>query len=251
MRRINLLDSVAIFMCFFFMFYVLAGMIEHRSPNVSIKFFIGIMIALVCCAAVFLIHGIISSKQSAENEKGKISKKKMILAILLTIVLLYLLSSKTYLGVGETIGRIIGALVGFYLFSLMKINFPYTVRQYLAAILIGVCLFFVLRDTCLDTLTMASYSLSPRIEKGEKVLVNKLAFGLRIPFFYKNYILKWRDPSKGDLIIFLPKETNNLKCREFVGSEGNNIIVKDNRKTETLEVKSIIGSVVVFTSLQK
>jgi signal peptidase I len=229
-------------MCFYLIFYALSSFFEHRNPNANISHLIlGVLFALGC-ATIFLIHGVkLSKNRDVQKKSLNIYKIEM---IFITIILLYGYSYFSYLKVGQTIGSIIGALAGFYLFSRMKLDLPAIVKKYLSMALIGLCLFFVLQDVCFDTLIMASKSLFPRIEKGQKVLINKLAFGLHMPF-YSTYIIKWNNPRAGDLIIFLLKEKYLINCKEFSGFEGEDIIVKDNRKTETIKIRSILGKVII------
>ncbi len=67
-------------------------------------------------------------------------------------------------------------------------------------------------------MTMSSASLDPRVHKGEKILVNNMAFGIRIPFL-RQYIARWGRPAIGDLVI-VRGAAGGLYLREVLNVEG-------------------------------
>src|SRR5205814_2008439 len=110
-----------------------------------------------------------------------------------------------YLPLGWTAGTLVGALAGIYLFSGLRTRPSPRTTSLLVALFLGASVFFVVQDICFDTLTMGSSTLEPRVRQSEKVSINKLAYGLRVPF-WSWYLLSWGRPQSGELVVFVLKD---------------------------------------------
>ena len=84
-----------------------------------------------------------------------------------------------------------------------------TAMKILAAnksILIFFVLMMVFRSALADWMFVPTGSMNPTIVEGDRILVNKVAFGLRIPFTTVR-LTQGDDPRRGDVVIFAsPKE---------------------------------------------
>ena len=60
---------------------------------------------------------------------------------------------------------------------------------------------FVVRSIVVDQYHVPSGSMEPAIQVGDRVLVNKMAYQLRIPFTSQT-ITKLNDPERGDIVVF-------------------------------------------------
>ena len=168
-RHLHGLDRAGIIAGSLFIYYGVTSFIEHRNPALAgPHLLIGVLFALACMA-VFGIHG----RQQRDGDKHKTARGALILVTLGTIPICYPLSYAYYLKAGRTLGTVLGVIAGASLGSGMRVRLPGKVNSVLAAMLLGLCIFFVLQDTALDVMTMASDALAPRISRGEKVWVNK------------------------------------------------------------------------------
>jgi len=138
-----------------------------------------------------------------------------------TIAALFLLSSASYLKAGAFMGMIVGASAGGMFFGRLRNLTSFS--RYLAPAIIGAAIFFPLRDITFDVLTMASRSLEPRVRQGQKILINNLAFGAKVPFSQLT-IISWGKPEIGDLVIV--SGTNGRPyLREVQSIEGARVFV--------------------------
>lgn len=82
------------------------------------------------------------------------------------------------------------------------------------AIIIGICVGILLKTTCFDIALIEGDSMAPTLESGSKVGINKLAYGLAIPFT-SNLLIQWNEPKVGDLIVY--KYKNKTVVKRCVG----------------------------------
>ena len=69
-------------------------------------------------------------------------------------------------------------------------------------ILIAVVLALFIRTFFVQAFKIPSGSMKPTLQEGDKIMVNKLLYGPRIPFI--NYGLPaLREPGRGDIIVFI------------------------------------------------
>jgi signal peptidase I len=90
-----------------------------------------------------------------------------------------------------------------------------------------IALMFVFRSAVADWNYVPSSSMNPTLVQGDRVVVNKLAYSLRVPFTLLE-ILRWSSPTRGDVITFdSPKDELNL-IKRVVAVAGDMIEMKDN-----------------------
>ena len=93
------------------------------------------------------------------------------------------------------------------------------------AFFIGLMLVF--RSAVADWNYVPSSSMNPTLVRGDRVVVNKLAYSLRIPFSLTE-IARWGQPQRGDVITFdSPVDEINL-IKRVVAVGGDTIEMHDN-----------------------
>jgi signal peptidase I len=70
--------------------------------------------------------------------------------------------------------------------------------------------------------------MKPTILEGDRIFVNKLAFGLRVPFTAW-WIAQWDEPSRGDIVTLRSPATGERLVKRVVGVPGDRIAVRDGR----------------------
>jgi signal peptidase I len=69
-------------------------------------------------------------------------------------------------------------------------------------LIIGLLLGIFVKLFVLDILTISGQSMVPSIQDKNTVFVNKLAYGIAVPFSSK-FFVQWATPKKNDIVIFL------------------------------------------------
>jgi len=100
--------------------------------------------------------------------------------------------------------------------------------------LLFLMLMFVFRSSFADWNTVPTGSMKPTILEGDRILVNKMAYDLRVPFMHIS-MLKLADPERGDIIIFDSRASGKKLVKRVVGVPGDVIELINN----TLELGSI------------
>jgi signal peptidase I len=85
-----------------------------------------------------------------------------------------------------------------------------------------------LRSALADWNDVPTGSMKPTIQEGDRVVVNKLAYDLKIPFTMID-IFKWGDPKRGDIVVlFSPKDGTRL-VKRVVAVPGDKVEMRDNQ----------------------
>ena len=90
-----------------------------------------------------------------------------------------------------------------------------------------IVLMSIFRSSLADWNTVPTGSMKPTILEGDRILVNKMAYDIRIPFTHTS-LHKRSDPSRGDIIIF-DSEASGLKLvKRVIGTPGDIVELRNN-----------------------
>ena len=85
----------------------------------------------------------------------------------------------------------------------------------------------VLRWSILEVYVIQFQGMMPTLFSNDHVMVNKLAYGLRVPFS-SLYISQWSKPKRGDVVVFhSPFAPHALSIRRVVGLPGDRIFFEN------------------------
>lgn len=98
------------------------------------------------------------------------------------------------------------------------------------SLLLFFALIFVFRSVVADWNHVPTGSMKPTILEGDQILVNKLAYDIRLPFT-NIHLLKLSDPVRGDVIVFDSKASGNKLVKRVIGVPGDVVSLKDNSLT--------------------
>ena len=73
-----------------------------------------------------------------------------------------------------------------------------------------------------------SGSMKPTILVGDRVFVNKLSYGLKIPYTTW-YIARWGSPQRGDIVVFYSPLDGKRLIKRLIGLPGDEIALFNNR----------------------
>lgn len=84
-----------------------------------------------------------------------------------------------------------------------------------------------LRSALADWNDVPTGSMKPTIQEGDRVVVNKLAYDLKIPFTMIQ-LWKWSDPNRGDIVVLFSPEDGTRLVKRVVAGPGDRVEMVDN-----------------------
>jgi signal peptidase I len=109
----------------------------------------------------------------------------------------------------------------------MKKAFSWSrVRRDALVILLAGAAIFTARSSLADHYYVPSGSMLPTVHIDDRILVNKLAYGFRIPLF-ETYAVKFGGPSRGDVVVLASPEDDVTLLKRVVAVPGDRVSVVD------------------------
>jgi len=85
-----------------------------------------------------------------------------------------------------------------------------------------------LRSALADWNDVPTGSMKPTIQEGDRVVVNKLAYDLKVPFTTKQ-IFKWADPKRGDIVVLFSPVDGVRLVKRVVAVPGDRVEMRENQ----------------------
>ncbi len=101
-------------------------------------------------------------------------------------------------------------------------------RDWVRSLLVVALVTASLRSAVADWNDVPSGSMRPSILEGDRILVNKLAYDLRLPFTTWR-LLRWADPRPGDIVVLLAPHDGVRLVKRVVGVPGDRLEMRANR----------------------
>ncbi|MCZ6642181.1 MAG: signal peptidase I [Gammaproteobacteria bacterium] len=93
--------------------------------------------------------------------------------------------------------------------------------------LLFIAIMLIFRSAIADWNHVPSGSMIPSILVGDRIVVDKLAYDLRVPFTLMR-IARWSEPQRGDVVTFPSPEDERLLVKRVVGIPGDVIELDNN-----------------------
>ena len=87
---------------------------------------------------------------------------------------------------------------------------------------------FSLRSAVADWNGVPTGSMRPTILEGERILVNRLAYDLKIPFTTR-HLAEWGAPERGDVVVFYSPMDGQRLVKRVIGLPGDVVELQENR----------------------
>ncbi|VUD40490.1 Signal peptidase I [Thalassocella blandensis] len=94
--------------------------------------------------------------------------------------------------------------------------------------MIFLLLMFAFRSAIADWNDVPSGSMRPTIVEGDRILINKLAYDIRIPFTQWS-LMRLADPERGDIVIFESQAADKRLVKRVVGLPGEKVELRANK----------------------
>src|ERR671919_2573529 len=92
-----------------------------------------------------------------------------------------------------------------------------TFREYAEAIGMALLLALFIRTFIVQAFKIPSGSMIPTLQIGDHILVNKLAYGIRVPF-WGHYLVDFTDVKRSDVIVFIfPEDRSKDFIKRVIG----------------------------------
>lgn len=136
-------------------------------------------------------------------------------------------------------------------------------KDLLRALFLCLLAVIVVRSFLFEPFKIPSSSMVPTLRIGDHIFVSKFNFGLSIPFT-KTEFVKWGEPKRGDVIVFLfPKDESLHYIKRVIGLPGDKVefrgkdllindkLIEKERVTDPTVIEKITGSKEINGELYK
>jgi len=100
--------------------------------------------------------------------------------------------------------------------------------EWLRPLIIVVVILSALRSSLADWNDVPTQSMEPTILVGDRIAVNKLAYGLKVPFTTW-HLAHWDAPQRGEIVVFYSPRDGERMVKRIIGVPGDEIALRDNR----------------------
>jgi signal peptidase I len=101
-----------------------------------------------------------------------------------------------------------------------------TFREYAEAIGMALLLALFIRTFIVQAFKIPSGSMIPTLQIGDHILVNKLSYGIRVPFL-EDYVVDFSKPKRGDVVVFIfPEDRSKDFIKRVIGVAGDEVQIR-------------------------
>ncbi|MBI5249725.1 MAG: signal peptidase I [Desulfomonile tiedjei] len=102
-------------------------------------------------------------------------------------------------------------------------------QEYSEAFVVAVILAIIIRAIFIQAFKIPSSSMEPTLLVGDHILVNKLSYGIRVPFTDARWP-RFKDPQRGDVIVFIyPEDRTKDFIKRIVAVGGDTIEIRNKK----------------------
>jgi len=103
------------------------------------------------------------------------------------------------------------------------------IKEYLEPFVVAVLIALFIRTFVVQAFEIPSSSMEPTLLIGDYLLVNKFAYGIRIPYTNSKFF-QFKKPQRGDVIVFIfPLDRSKDFIKRVLGTEGEKVEIIHNK----------------------
>src|SRR5262245_43661414 len=103
----------------------------------------------------------------------------------------------------------------------------YLWREWIKPFAVVAAIVFPLKSAIADWNWVPTGSMKPTILEGDLVLVNKLAYDLKVPFTLQR-VAEWSDPARGDIVVFFSPNDGTRLVKRVIAGPGDTLEMRGN-----------------------
>ncbi|MEE4364401.1 MAG: signal peptidase I [Desulfotignum sp.] len=101
-------------------------------------------------------------------------------------------------------------------------------RENIEAILIAIVIALFIRTFIVQAFKIPSGSMLETLQIGDQILVNKFIYGVKIPFTNGRVLIPFKEPEKGDIVVFkYPEDPSKDFIKRVVAVAGDTVSIVD------------------------
>ncbi|QOV88197.1 signal peptidase I [Humisphaera borealis] len=101
-------------------------------------------------------------------------------------------------------------------------------REQIRPLIVLILVLMAARSTLADWNDVPTGSMNPTILEGDRIFVNKLSYGLKIPFT-TIHVTRWGHPERGEVVVFFAPHDGTRMVKRVLGAPGDVIELVNNR----------------------
>lgn len=101
------------------------------------------------------------------------------------------------------------------------------VRSWVVAFAVAFAILGPFRSAIADWYDVPSGSMEPTILPGDRIIANKLAYGLRLPFTFR-WLATWSEPKAGEIVILHSPKDGTRLVKRLVAGPGDRVEMREN-----------------------
>lgn len=101
-------------------------------------------------------------------------------------------------------------------------------RNWGLPILLAIVILTPIRSSVADWNDVPTGSMRPTILEGDRIFVNKLAYGVRVPFT-RTWVARWGGPLRGDIVTLASPDDGTQLVKRVVAVAGDRVAMRANK----------------------
>ena len=101
-------------------------------------------------------------------------------------------------------------------------------QEWVKSLLIVILVVGGFRSAVADWNDVPTGSMKPTILEGDRIVINKLAYDLKVPFTSWR-LIRWGRPARGDIVVLFSPADGKRLVKRVVGLPGDTLVLRNNR----------------------
>ncbi|MEM1330579.1 MAG: signal peptidase I [Planctomycetota bacterium] len=99
-------------------------------------------------------------------------------------------------------------------------------HEWVKPLLIALAILLPVRSSIADWYDVPTGSMKPTIIEGDRIWVNKLSYGFRVPFT-RIWLARWDTPEPGDIVVCHRPDTNERLVKRVIATGGDTVTIEN------------------------